>query len=240
MLSNIEDHIKGLIKEIDLAAEQRHLLDDFKRQLARFGYESFLITRLPFPGETLKEAALAIHWPANMLEKYCSGRYEQDDPVFWRCRRAMFPFTWTISSLGTELNPRGYEILRIAKSCALNKGYAIPIHGPDGYKACVRISGNTPDTSHHARVYLHILSLTCFERLLKLKQPHRFYSPLTGRENEVLQLVALGRSAKEISTILSISKRTVDEHAANATRKLGAENRTHAVAIAIQSKIISI
>jgi len=61
---------------------------------------------------------------------------------------------------------------------------------------------------------------------------------LTPREREVLAWVAQGKSAWEIGEILNITKRTVDEHAQAAVRKLGAVNRTHAVAIALRESII--
>jgi len=63
---------------------------------------------------------------------------------------------------------------------------------------------------------------------------------LTSREKEVLTWVARGKSAWEIGEILDIAKRTVDEHAQTAVRKLGAMNRTHAVALAVRDRIISI
>jgi DNA-binding CsgD family transcriptional regulator len=63
---------------------------------------------------------------------------------------------------------------------------------------------------------------------------------LTAREVEVLTWVAKGKSAWEIGEILDIAKRTVDEHAQTAVRKIGAVNRTHAVAIAVRDSIISI
>jgi DNA-binding CsgD family transcriptional regulator len=63
--------------------------------------------------------------------------------------------------------------------------------------------------------------------------------PLTKREREVLTWVAQGKSAWEIGAILDITKRTVDEHAASAYRKLGAVNRAQAVAIAVRDRIIS-
>jgi LuxR family transcriptional regulator, quorum-sensing system regulator BjaR1 len=61
---------------------------------------------------------------------------------------------------------------------------------------------------------------------------------LTAREREVLWWAAEGKSAWEIGEILHITKRTVDEHTQNAARKLGAANRTQAVAIALQERII--
>jgi len=62
--------------------------------------------------------------------------------------------------------------------------------------------------------------------------------PLTVREREVLTWVAQGKSASQISAILHISKRTVDEHAQSALRKLNAANRVHAVAIALREHVI--
>ncbi|MEA2877465.1 MAG: hypothetical protein QOF14_2661 [Hyphomicrobiales bacterium] len=62
--------------------------------------------------------------------------------------------------------------------------------------------------------------------------------PLTEREREVLAWVAQGKSAWEIGKILNIAKRTVDEYAATAYRKLGAVNRAQAVAIAIRDRLI--
>jgi DNA-binding CsgD family transcriptional regulator len=61
---------------------------------------------------------------------------------------------------------------------------------------------------------------------------------LTPREREVLAWVAKGKSAKVISENLKIAKRTVDEHVQTASRKLGAANRTQAVAIALLHGII--
>jgi DNA-binding CsgD family transcriptional regulator len=61
---------------------------------------------------------------------------------------------------------------------------------------------------------------------------------LTPRECEVLWWAAQGKSAREIGGILHISKRTVDEHTHNAARKLGAANRTQAVAIALRERLI--
>ena len=63
---------------------------------------------------------------------------------------------------------------------------------------------------------------------------------LTPREREVLAWVARGKSAWEIGEILDIAKRTVDEHVQSAVRKLGAVNRTHAVALAIRDHLVEI
>ncbi|MFH8726932.1 response regulator transcription factor [Streptomyces termitum] len=49
--------------------------------------------------------------------------------------------------------------------------------------------------------------------------------PITGREEEVLGLVAEGRSSKEIAGLLVTSVRTVERHRAGLPQKLGARDR---------------
>ncbi len=63
---------------------------------------------------------------------------------------------------------------------------------------------------------------------------------VTEREREVLERVARGQSARKIGEILHITKRTVDAHVHSAIRKIGAVNRTNAVAVAIRDRIIDL
>jgi DNA-binding CsgD family transcriptional regulator len=55
---------------------------------------------------------------------------------------------------------------------------------------------------------------------------------LTGREQEVLRLVALGKSNREIAAELFIAPKTASVHVSNILGKLGAASRTEAAAIA--------
>ena len=75
---------------------------------------------------------------------------------------------------------------------------------------------------------------------MNLRRNSRVKHSLTAREAEVLGWVARGKSAWEVGEILNIAKRTVDEHEQTAVRKLGAVNRTHAVAISVRDRIISL
>ena len=61
---------------------------------------------------------------------------------------------------------------------------------------------------------------------------------LTDREVEVLRLIARGRSNKAIGAELSISEGTVKYHVVNILGKLGADDRTQAVTIALQRGIL--
>jgi DNA-binding CsgD family transcriptional regulator len=59
---------------------------------------------------------------------------------------------------------------------------------------------------------------------------------LTHRQRQVLELLADGRSDAEIAAALHISPKTVGHHVAAILAKLGVDNRTHAVARALQTQ----
>jgi DNA-binding NarL/FixJ family response regulator len=63
-------------------------------------------------------------------------------------------------------------------------------------------------------------------------------SPLTPREEEVLQLIADGCSTSEVASGLFISGKTVKNHLASIYEKLEARDRTQAVLSAVRSGII--
>ena len=55
---------------------------------------------------------------------------------------------------------------------------------------------------------------------------------LTSREAEVLALVAVGRTNREIGAELYVSEKTASVHVSNILRKLGVTNRVEAAAVA--------
>ncbi|MET0426947.1 MAG: helix-turn-helix transcriptional regulator, partial [Microvirga sp.] len=61
---------------------------------------------------------------------------------------------------------------------------------------------------------------------------------LSQRQKDCLRWAAAGKSAWDISVILGLSQRTVEEYLANAAIKLGAVNRVQCVAEAIRHGII--
>ncbi len=64
------------------------------------------------------------------------------------------------------------------------------------------------------------------------------YDDLTSREREVLQLVAEGRTAAEISGTLFISVRTVEKHRSNLMKKLDFHHQVEIIKYALQRGLI--
>jgi two-component system NarL family response regulator len=73
------------------------------------------------------------------------------------------------------------------------------------------------------------------QELLQARKP-----TLTGREIEVLQLVARGMTSKDIGEALFISENTVKNHIRNILDKLGLHSRNEAVLYAVRENLISI
>jgi NarL family two-component system response regulator LiaR len=61
---------------------------------------------------------------------------------------------------------------------------------------------------------------------------------LTRRQREILQLLANGESTTVAARKLGLSEETVKTHTKNALARLGARNRTHAVAIALREALV--
>ncbi len=67
---------------------------------------------------------------------------------------------------------------------------------------------------------------------------HQPVEPLTPRELEVLQLLAAGQTNRQIADSLVVTERTVKFHVSSILAKLGAGNRTEAVALANQRGLV--
>ena len=69
---------------------------------------------------------------------------------------------------------------------------------------------------------------------------HSADDALTPREVDVLRLVAKGNANKAIAAQLSLTEETVKSHIRNILSKLQANDRTHAVAIAVKRGIVDL
>jgi DNA-binding NarL/FixJ family response regulator len=69
---------------------------------------------------------------------------------------------------------------------------------------------------------------------------HHSDDALTEREIEVLREVAAGNANKMVAQLLNVSEETIKAHMKSILSKLGANDRTHAVTIALKRGIIEI
>lgn len=78
-----------------------------------------------------------------------------------------------------------------------------------------------------------------YVRQLQHKGLQDSYELLTQREKEILQLLAEGKSNKEVATVLNVSPYTVETHRTHLMQKLNLHNTAEIVLYAVRKKIIT-
>jgi len=78
-----------------------------------------------------------------------------------------------------------------------------------------------------------------YVRQLKQRGLQDSYELLTTREREILQLLAEGKTNKDIANLLNLSTYTVETHRANLMQKLDLHNTAELVLYAVRKRIIS-
>ena len=72
------------------------------------------------------------------------------------------------------------------------------------------------------------------------RHPNGRRQPLSQREHQVLQLIADGLENQAIANVLFVSVETIRTHVKSILRKLASRDRTHAVAVAFRSGVLTV
>ena len=111
------------------------------------------------------------------------------------------------------------------------------------YGLLLRATGNDVLADKHIRTAYELAPAGWFDALdthgMRGEPDWRSDHGLTQRELEVLRLIALGRSNKEVAEELVISLRTVAHHVTSILTKTGSSNRTEAAAYASRHGLTS-
>lgn len=103
-------------------------------------------------------------------------------------------------------------------------------YGPDRTIASLHLGFDRKDLDTHQIRRVQMAGLLLTERLMEFAVPANDLVELSARERDCLAFVADGRTDWEIAMLLGISESTTRFHLNNARRKLGAVNRSQAVA----------
>jgi len=185
-------------------------------------------------------------YPDDWRDVYEGANYMALDPTIAHCQKSTIPILWSaIPREDQKIN----EFLGSAHDHGLRGGISVPIQGLGREWGMLSFSIDK-DIEQSRSIELASLSLLyapfiheAVRRLVhednKREKGGDGSFKLTARETEVLVWTAEGKTAGEISIILSIAERTVVFHLQNVARKLDVANRTHAVAKAISLGLIN-
>ncbi|MCG6551925.1 MAG: helix-turn-helix transcriptional regulator [Candidatus Magnetominusculus sp. LBB02] len=132
------------------------------------------------------------------------------------------------------------ELAALCRRLGLNSGYT------SGQKDnerrilyCYTLAGGSMGDDIRSHIILYIVSV-----FIKLIMCRLFSSMIikppdfTARELEIINLISKGSTNDQISMHLSISVNTVKSHIAHLLEKIGAKNKTHAVALSYEHGIL--
>ena len=235
--------LDDFITEIAGAWSRRQILDALGVQIGQLGFEWFTYEML-VPPEGPHEAFYRTTFPKGFVEPYIERRYARDDIVIAYALGHIRPVLWSEINRHPHLTTTQRVLRDLAVDNGAKAGAMVPIHGPGPIKAYVSVANNLIDAHFNGlfaahRHQLHLLATYAHERLLQLGVgSHAPSLSLSPRELEVLTWAAHGKSNWEISEKLKISAHTVNEHVIHARSKLGAKDKTQAVAIAISQGLV--
>lgn len=218
----------------------RSLTEDLAGTLKLFGFNYFMMTRLPALGEDAEPYIIAHTWPSAWLERYREGRYFWNDPVSLMSLTHSRSFSWGEARAAGRRTRIASKIASEARGIGLKDGIGFPMGDPSSVQAVVSLGADQAvDLDLMSREMLHLVCLHAEMRAAEIyDQTHAKFSKISEREKEVLRWIANGKSTADVGVILDLSQNTVKEHLANARLKLKASTTTHAVARAIKSRQI--
>jgi DNA-binding NarL/FixJ family response regulator len=125
-------------------------------------------------------------------------------------------------------------VLRSLKAGAL--GYLLKDSPRDEVLAAIRaVAGGKPWLSGKVASLMQ----EDYMRQLESRGLDDSYELLTGREREILQLLAEGKANKEVANVLFISPTTVETHRGHILQKLGLHSTADLILYAVRKRIIS-
>lgn len=242
-------------------------IDELKRALQKvsegYGFASFNFldigaphVDLPFHIGSMKQ---------QFATDYFGNKLIHVDPCISFARRMNTPFVWGdvpfpeykgVRKSGAQMT------IEVAGDHGYREGFIVPFHFSDrlgrvGSSLVVFFWADRVQrfqfliaTKKHE---MHLIMVYWAQRMLDLiwqeqKSKHGFSAKpfadgdetLTDRERDVLSWAARGKTALDTADILVLAEETVNTHIRNAVRKLGANNKTHAVTLAIYRGLIDV
>jgi len=187
-------------------------------------------------------------WPDEIVDLWRDHSAGSKIPFYTRCRFTHLPFvTSLLAPVGRARGRRRTREERVAgdisRGLGLQSLLTVPVHLPQGQVAMLTWAGAKSPASAEAllqEICVELLAVAHFTmRVLNRSERNRSFAAemrfrLTPREWECLRLTAQGFRDADVARLANIAATTVRYHIENVVEKIGASNRTHAVAIAAQ------
>ncbi len=188
-------------------------------------------------------------WSPEFIERWVSRAYSLNNPIAIMCRFQHLPFVWineNTPDFAIGDRETHWRTLQELASQGITGSIIVPVRTPRARIGYIGFGGNLSRGGMEAVVEAHGSDLLimghAFMRLYLeshgTPQAPEDSASLSPREVDCLTHAAQGHGDEDIAGRLGISKHTARFHIENAVHKLGATNRTHAVALAAQLGLV--
>jgi len=216
-------------------------MDDLRR---KYGIANLSYWKLG-KNETTRRAGWISTYDENWMRRYRMSGYVTVDPVFRASFERMLPLDWDEVN---EATPKAREICNGAQAYGIvPRGISFPIVDPSGSRALFSINTDMEDRDWYGvrrelAANFHLIAHYFHQRVCNIMDGASVEEEdeveLSIREREVLMLAAEGKTGPQMAEALNLSVSAVRLYTSNAMQKLGAANKTQAVAIAFRKGLL--
>ena len=226
----------GLISDLTSAPTVSRAVDLFQKAVEPFGVELYRTAAIGNPVRGGVEAATVSNWSPEWERFYMGARAFSFDPIAQEVMKGGEGFFW--HDLQWTPTPSRRRFMDAAAEAGHVDGFMAVRSAPGELKTIISMAGSKPlDWTQIERGVVTFVAGALMSRLLYLREVQ--LAPkvvaLSDRAKDILQHAALGHPDKQIAQALACAHDTVRAHWRSIRRKLVANDRAHAVAVAIWS-----
>ncbi len=232
------DAVAALHRASTLAELDRLVAPTF----ADLGLPYFATARFFRRDRTADTAVLFGSFHAGWARRYAARNYAGSSQIARRMLQTDACYSWGEVLSACDPDPQQLRIWNEARDFGVKDGLFTPLKGADGSYIAVVLGGDAPDLADpFLKTAAEVVSAYYGQAGQRLLASVARPGPvLSARQRECLAWVREGKSSRDIADRLGISAETVDEHIAEACRRLGVRTRVQAVVEACLRALIEL
>lgn len=233
----LDHEFLGLIDLLDVPLSLHNMKRAFRHFCKRCGFDQYALANV----RDGRVRALS-SYPQEWVDRYTYGNYLRVDPVITMAKRSLSPFAWSVREMAGQLS----QTARFAKEASafeIRSGFTVPIRVGFGGMTMLTLASNEPDArSVSLRDTTCALTATALAHADFARLPEvvgvGIAAGLSPREATCLKWASMGKTKAETAALMGLSDKTVRFYLDQVMAKLDARNVTHAVAVAVEKRLI--
>lgn len=226
------------------APDRDTLMQNTLPLVKHLGFDHFVYAMRVDLSFTRPQHLLFSGYPQEWVDRYVAQNYFECDPVLSAATRSPLPVMWDATAMQatcSRAETRQRRMWDEAAQHGLTHGITLSVRGERGFSGVFSLArADALEKNRESLIHLtgsaQLLAGIIHSAIARIELPSlvpEVCVELTERERQCLRWSADGKTAWEISQILNISERTAIFHINNSITKLGAVNKTQAIARAL-------